>query len=179
MSLEQQRVAFTSWSVFGSALVLGTSLVRMSPGTAALVTNKEVIAIARDAVTSRQLSRKGVPCGGGKHSGMPCAATYTYGWEVTMPSNRAYYALFNLGPIEQTLDVATGLRGKVVYDVWLQQPAGATATNGSIVKRVPPNSTELLRVYQAGVANTSHMVRAMHIQHTCYCASCSLADQLT
>jgi len=52
LSFAQQRVAVTLWSVFGSPLVLGTSLVRTAPQTLAMVTNKKVIAMARDAVAS-------------------------------------------------------------------------------------------------------------------------------
>jgi hypothetical protein len=89
MSVEQQRVAFTLWSVFGSPLVLGTSLVRMSTETLAMVTNKEVIAIAREGTAQRrELWWEGVTCGAnsqGKHAGVPCSATTA--WEVVMPSN--------------------------------------------------------------------------------------------
>ena len=91
MSTEQQRVAFTLWSVFGSPLVLGTSLIRMSEETLALVTNKEVIAIAREgAAQRREMWWEGVACaanGQGKHAGVPCSATTV--WEVVMPSRYA------------------------------------------------------------------------------------------
>ena len=150
MTPSQQQVAFTLWSVFGSPLVLGTALVRMSAQTLAMVTNKEVIAMARDQVSAKQLWWDGVPCAGatGKHSGVPCAATTA--WAVDMPSAAAvkYYALFNLGPEEtQTLHV-TGVRssGKGLFDVWRQAPANGTLQGGVISVAVPANSTVLLRV---------------------------------
>lgn len=151
MSTEQQRVAFTLWSVFGSPLVLGTSLVRMSEETLALVTNKEVIAIAREgAAQRREMWWEGVACaanGQGKHAGVPCSATTV--WEVVMPSSYAvpkhedstirYYACFNVVNIGQTsetrtvrveLAAASGKRlGRAaserldVWDVWQQKPA--------------------------------------------------------
>ena len=162
MTASQQKVAFTLWSVFGAPLVLGTSLIRMSSEMLTMVTNKEVIAMARESVSSRQHWWHGVQCGGtGKHSGVPCAATVA--WEVLMPAGWRpptsathvltnapataavrYYALFNLGPANETLRVETGADGPL-FDVWEQRSAGAT-TGGAISVEVAANSTVLLRM---------------------------------
>ena len=150
MSPSQQQVAYTLWAVLGSPLVLGTALLRMSAETLALVTNREVINMAKTSASTRQLWWAGVHCKGatGKHAGVPCAATTA--WEVVMPGSNSsrYYALFNLGPRPHTLRVETEeTYGGALFDVWRQQPNGTTdvARRGSFSRVVAANSTLLLR----------------------------------
>ena len=147
MSFSQQQVAFTLWAVLGSPLVLGTALVRMSAETLALVTNAEVIRMAKTAASTRQLWWDGVPCAGavGKSAGVPCAATTA--WEVTMPAPNStkYYALFNLGPSPRSVTVEGAGAGSL-FDVWRRQPNGTTSASGSIQRTVAANSTLLLRL---------------------------------
>ena len=145
MSFSQQQVAFTLWAVLGSPLVLGTALVRMSAETLALVTNAEVIRMAKTAASTRQLWWDGVPCAGavGKSAGVPCAATTA--WEVTMPNSTKYYALFNLGPSPRSVTVEGAGAGSL-FDVWRRQPNGTTSASGTIQRTVDSNSTLLLRL---------------------------------
>ena len=149
MSFSQQQVAFTLWAVLGSPLVLGTALVRMSAETLALVTNTEVIHMAKASASTRQLWWDGVPCAGatGKSTGVPCTATAA--WEVTMPNNMKYFALFNLGPSPEPVTIE-GVGAGSLFDVWRQQPNGTTSVSGSIQRVVAANSTLLLRLKSDG-----------------------------
>ena len=105
LSFAQQQIAFTLWAVFGSPIVLGTSLVRMSNETLGLVTNREVLSMALDSLSSRQLSWDPNGACGGKS--VTCQATVT--WEVIMPSAASrYYGLFNLGEQARKIVVHTG-----------------------------------------------------------------------
>jgi hypothetical protein len=151
MSFSQQQVAFTLWAVLGSPLVLGTALVRMSAETLALVTNTEVIEMAKTSASTRQLWWDGIPCAGaaGKSAGVPCSATTA--WEVTMPpggpSSTRYFALFNLGPSPRYVTVeGVQVVGGSLFDVWRRQPNGTTSASGSIQRMVAANSTLLLRL---------------------------------
>ena len=144
MSFSQQQVAYTLWAVLGSPLVLGTALVRMTAETLALVTNKEVIQMAKTSSRTRQLWWDGVPCAGavGQSAGVPCTATTA--WEVTLHSTK-YFALFNLGPEQRSVRVE-GVGAGSLFDVWRQQPNGTTSGLGSITRTVAANSTLLLRL---------------------------------
>lgn len=146
LNFAQQQVALTLWAVLGSPLVLGTSLVHMSAQTLALVTNTEVIQMAKTSASTRQLWWKGLPCAGavGKSAGVPCTATTA--WEVTMPSGIRYFALFNLGPSAQVVEVKVWQpHGGALFDVWRRSKNGTVAPGGSIARTVAPNSTLLLR----------------------------------
>ena len=149
MSFSQQQVAFTLWAVLRSPLVLGTALVRMSAETLALVTNTEVIQMAKTSASTRQLWWDGAPCAGavGKSAGVPCTATTA--WEVVMagPNDPKYFALFNLGPSPRSVTVeGVGAAGGSLFDVWRRQPNGTTSASGSIQRMVAANSTLLLRL---------------------------------
>ena len=113
--------------------------------TLALVTNDEVVAMARESVSSRQLYwncsvADGCRCG--DHGG--CRARTA--WEITMANASVkYFALFNLHP-NATQRVSVQLPGPgLLFDVWRAVPAGEVRVGREWGAAVGPNSTLLLR----------------------------------
>jgi alpha-galactosidase len=114
LTLNQNAAHITLWAILAAPLIAGNNLTQMTPSVAAILTNKEVIAIDQDLL-GRQGDR-----------------VYAEGpieiWTKPLTGGRKAIGIFNFGETasEVSLNLKDlGLKGKVTArDVWAAKDLG-------------------------------------------------------
>jgi hypothetical protein len=119
-------------------MILGANLTRLDDFTKSLITNKEVIAISQNAVTSKE------------HSTYPETLLRPRRWSATTggPHPQKYIAIFNLHDrplVSEERWLMFGLADKdhAVYDVWNQKQVPGAKT---LHVDIPAHGCALFRV---------------------------------
>ncbi|MHB1936700.1 MAG: glycoside hydrolase family 27 protein [Acidobacteriaceae bacterium] len=133
LTADEIRTVFTLWSIARSPLILGANLTRMDSATAALLTNREVLAVDQNSTGNKALIH----------------TPKSWVWIAHANSTKGeYVALFNIG--DTPLDVNCTWRdlglpaGKhVARDLWQHKNVGGT---GGISIILAPHASALYRV---------------------------------
>lgn len=133
MTLDEYRTHMTLWSILAAPLLLGHDPRQMTSETAALLTNREVIAIDQDAL--------------GKQGSRVLQQPETEVWTKPLADGSTAVALFNRGDAAASVEIRwseLGLKPARVRDLWQKTdrdpgPNGYRAT-------LPAHGTVLLRV---------------------------------
>ncbi len=129
---DEQKTMLTLWIIFRSPLMIGAELTKLDPETLALLTNKDVYAMAKDIVSSAEVYRD----------------TSVIIWEADGRDYR-YRAVFNISDesietAELDVDLDTGL-GENGLELW----TGERIAEGDMVMRdmeIAPHGVMLLRM---------------------------------
>ena len=138
LTQDEQRTQFTLWAIARTPMILGANLTRLDDFTKSLITNKEVIAISQNAVTSKE------------HSTYPETLLRSRRWSATTggPHPQKYIAIFNLHDrplVSEERWLMFGLADKdhAVYDVWNQKQVPGAKT---LHVDIPAHGCALFRV---------------------------------
>jgi alpha-galactosidase len=135
MSLEEYRVHMSLWSILAAPLMAGNDLRDMPADIAAILTNKEVIAVDQDSL-SKQGSRV-AKNGDGEV------------WSKPLAGGAMAVGLFNRGTEAMKITVQwsdlgiTGAKG--VRDLWAHSDRGTVS--GSYAADVPPHSLVMIKIW--------------------------------
>jgi hypothetical protein len=132
LTQDEQRTLMTLWAISRSPLFIGANLTELDDETAALLTNRDLIAINQHGHGQRQVSRTGD----------------LIVW-TTKTDDREYLALFNVGDQPLTFQGPLsqyGFSDKAyqVHDVW----RGTVALTKSPGGEIPPHGTALLELWR-------------------------------
>jgi alpha-galactosidase len=132
---DEQVTLMTLWVMFRSPLMMGGEMRDNDEWTLSLLTNIEVLRILNHSHSGRQLFRSG-PWG------------IDIAWTAVDEDGSRYLALFNLGSLENSLEVGLeqlGLAGTYqVRDLWQREDLGAV--DRSLVMKVPGHGARLVRL---------------------------------
>jgi len=132
---EEQQTLMTLWSIARSPLIMGGDLRRLDPGTLALLTNPEVLAVNQNSQHNRP------------HRADP--GTRIWSAQPNGASGIHYLALFNTEetPLEIVFDLSRlnlGDKAVTVRDLWRRQDL--PAVRGTIRETMAPHGALLLRL---------------------------------
>ncbi len=135
-SLNEYRTQVSMWSMLCSPLMIGCDLRHITPETASLLTNPEIIAINQDAL------------------GKPAVRLVKRGdqevWRKRLADGSLVLALFNRGSTSQEIEFHIGEIGlldnykAVVRDLWLRQDVADFHPSFSYI--VEPHSAAILKI---------------------------------
>jgi alpha-galactosidase len=129
----QNAAHMTLWSMLAAPLIAGNNLTQMTPDVAAILTNKEVIAIDQDAL--------------GKQGERVYAEGPVEIWTKPLTGGRTAIGLFNFAETQNEISLNMkdlGLKGKVTArDVWAAKDLGEI---GDGWKTMVPNRAVVLLV---------------------------------
>jgi hypothetical protein len=132
---DEERTLVTLWAISRSPLFVGANLTELDDETAALLTNKDLVAIDQQGHGQRQVEREGD----------------LVLWTSELNVNRRYLALFNVGETPMQIDRPYNTMGLPkqqfhVREVWtgkvLDTSLGPTAWR--IALTIPPHGCALL-----------------------------------
>jgi alpha-galactosidase len=128
MSVSEDRAHFSMWCMLAAPLIAGNDIRKMSPETAGILTNREVIAVDQDSLGIQGFKYKAIDS--------------VEVWVKPMVSNQFAVCFLNRGknatevnfdwmanPIHDTLSARSLDAGTTVYtvrDLWLKKEAGTT-----------------------------------------------------
>ncbi len=128
----ENQAHMTLWAILAAPLIAGNNLTQMTPDTAAILTNKDVIAIDQDTL--------------GRQGDRVFAEGAVEIWTKPLSGGRTAIGIFNFGETAADAQLHMkdlGLKGKVrVRDVWAAKDAGEIADGWKTT--VPDRSAVLL-----------------------------------
>ena len=129
---DEQRTLMTLWSIARSPLIMGGDLRHLDPGTLALLTNREVIAVNQASSGNRP------------HFVEDGARI----WSARSPRGTRYVALFNTGDQAREVGISLAMLavpdGVAVRDLWARRPDGNV--RGRLARMLPPHASALLEL---------------------------------
>jgi alpha-galactosidase len=142
---DEQITLLTLWSIARSPLMIGADLLTLPDSTLHLLTNLEVLAVNKNSIHNRQVTRRSAR--DGAENMRPGSVV----WMAEDPgTGDAYLALFNLADEESGICFNLeweSLRGKFnIRDLWIQQDIGVI--QGEVCASIPPHGAKLYRLRQ-------------------------------
>jgi alpha-galactosidase len=137
LSFLEYQTHMSIWCIAASPLMIGCDIRQMETETAALLTNREVLAINQDSL------------------GIPGRRVKTIGrceiWQKPLSDGGTAIALLNRGSSGQDITLKAGDIGlldhpKLVRDLWVQEDTADFTTQ--LTRRVEPHQTILLKITQ-------------------------------
>ncbi|HEV2645958.1 MAG TPA: glycoside hydrolase family 27 protein [Acidobacteriaceae bacterium] len=132
----QNAAHMTLWAMLAAPLIAGNNLTQMTPDTAAILTNKEVIAIDQDAL--------------GRQGDRVWAEGPFEIWTKPLTGGRTAVAIFNFSETQSDISLhmkEIGLHGQVsAHDVWAGKDLGRIGEGWKTT--IPDRAVELLILHK-------------------------------
>jgi hypothetical protein len=130
---DEQKTLMTLWAIARSPLFVGANLTELDDWTAALLTNKDIVALDQMTLSSQQVSRDGD----------------LITWTADLKDGSHALAFFNIGDaptaVKEEKPWVTTILAYKVRDVWGQKDVD-TVQAGYLGVQIPPHGVLLLKL---------------------------------